>query len=61
LNVKRKEVRHQFFDSTEDRFKGSIFNASEALKSMPAEVGPGAYEAKDVFGSHDKIRHESPK
>jgi len=54
-------VRHQFFDSTEDRFKGSIFNASEALKSMPAEVGPGAYEAKDVFGSHDKIRHESPK
>ena len=51
MNLKHKEVRHQFFSSTEDRFKGSIFAVDD--KASPFKVGPGAYESKSIF-EHDK-------
>lgn len=57
LNVKSKDLRHQFFSSTEDRFKGSLFNQDE---SSPTRVGPGAYEMKSAF-EFEKRRHDSPK
>lgn len=64
LNVKKKDVRHQFFSSTEDRFKNSVFAVDEAgLHHTPAKVGPGAYESKGMFDSVEKrhiLQSESP-
>ena len=44
-----KQPRFQFFDSTEDRFKGSIFGNEEGQGPTSSKVGPGSYEPKSEF------------
>ncbi|TNV82951.1 hypothetical protein FGO68_gene4078 [Halteria grandinella] len=59
LNVKKKDPKHQFFSSTEDRFKHSIFAVDEQI--TPVRVGPGAYEAgPSVFGQDRRKLKETP-
>ncbi len=50
LNVKKKDPKHQFFQSTEDRFKGSIFQVPEdSSGAPPSKIGPGAYDIRGTF------------
>jgi hypothetical protein len=48
LNIKKKQPKYQFFDSTEDRFKGSLFGEGGEAAS---KVGPGSYDQKGLFDS----------
>lgn len=58
MNVKRKDAKHQFFNSTEDRFKHSIFAADEGSNHSPSKVGPGAYDPKGTFDYDPKKYHK---
>ena len=57
LNLKLKQPRFQFFDSTEDRFKGSVFGHDEAQGPTPSKVGPGSYEPKSEFDQQRQHRN----
>jgi hypothetical protein len=60
MNVKHKDVKHQFFNSTEDRFKNSIFGVEDGLSSSPSKVGPGAYEvSRGTFDADPRKLHHS--
>jgi Sperm-tail PG-rich repeat len=57
INVKKKDPKHQFFSSTEDRFKHSAF-AVEDNSTTPARVGPGAYETSGIFDTIERKKKE---
>lgn len=59
LNVKKKDPKHQFFSSTEDRFKHSLFVVDEQI--TPVGVGPGAYESGPSMFAQDRRKKESPE
>ena len=39
-----KQEKFQFFGTSQDRFKGSIFQGDQPHKGTPIEVGPGSYD-----------------
>ncbi|CDW73467.1 UNKNOWN [Stylonychia lemnae] len=52
-----KEQRHQYFGSSEDRFKKSIFQGDDPVKGTPKQVGPGTYNLRKAFV--DTSKHQS--
>jgi hypothetical protein len=55
LKVKQRQPKFQFFDSTEDRFKGSVFGEGDAGPT-PSKVGPGSYDPKGLFDSQEGLK-----